>query len=535
MIETLIGAGLGIFIGLAILLGFLFIYRRKLTGSRQAFQALAEKLHGRITRKSVFSGDLLEGLHGGIPFTCRYFMGSRNTPPSLTIQIRIPCPARLTIRKEAWYDRFAKRIGLVAEIRTGDPSFDKTYFFDTDRGDLFLSYLAEPSRKQKIDHLFTLALPVREIVFDQKKGLRIVLSPFRGNDFASVPADQYLDGLVSLSVGLAEAGLPLSHGTSLFPDAPRPPVSSASLVLIFSLVGILILGGAVSLGVGFSEYEPLGNRLILNALAVSAPVALVFLYLIFRWIRGRSSSHRIFLFALILSLAGFPLALTGGAVVTNGYLDQGTEAARVVPVTDRYITKSKDSRTYYLAFPSWQHPGETDRLSVTADLFRTVRPGDRIVVRTKPGFWQEEWIAGIERATTGSPRSETATVLPLPLRLLGIRFYEGGTTRVPMDNRRYASEFPRDSSRYIWCQVDMENGQWQDMDRRYVFSWQYLNPDGSLRGEAEFPFTVHKDWRTAWVNHSWGWDEPGHWPGGRYRVIILVDGKPFGEGTFTIR
>ncbi|HOI72508.1 MAG TPA: hypothetical protein PLO63_00055 [Syntrophales bacterium] len=533
MIETLIGAGLGIFIGVAILLGFLFFYRRKRSGSRQAFRALAEKLHGRVTGKSLFSGDLMEGLHGGIPFTCRYFMGSKNAPPSLTIQIKTPCPARLTIRKEAWYDRFAKQIGLVDEIRTGDPSFDKAYFFDTDRGDLFLSYLADPSRRQKIDQLFTLSLPVREIVFDKKKGVRIVLSPFRGDNFASVPADQYLDGLVSLSVGLAEAGLPLSYGPSLFPDAPRPPVSSAGLVLIFSLLGILILGGAVSLGVGLSEYEPLGNRLILNALAVSAPAALVFLYLVFRWIRGRSSSHRFFLFVLILSLAGFPLALTGGAVVTNGYLDQGTETTREVPVTDRYVTKSKESLTYYLAFPSWQHPGETDRLSVTADVFRTVRPGDRIVVRTKPGFWQEEWIAGIERAAAGSPQSETAATLPI--RLLGIRFYEGGTTSIPMDDRRYASEFPRDSSRYIWCQVDMENGLWQDTNRLYTFRWQYLNPDGNLRGEAELPFTVRKDWRTAWVSHSWGWDEPGQWPGGRYRVVILVDGKPFGEGTFTIR
>lgn len=533
MIETLIGAGLGIFIGVAILLGFLFFYRRKLSGSRQAFQALAEKLHGRITRKSLFSGDLMEGLHVGIPFTCRYFMGSKNTPPSLTIQIRIPCPARLTIRKEAWYDRFAKRIGLVAEIRTGDPSFDEAYFFDTDRGDLFLPYLSDPSRQQKINHLFALSSPVREIVFDQKKGLRIVLSPFRGNDFDSVPADRYMDGLASLSVGLADAGQSLSYGPSLFPGAFRPPVSSAGLALVFLVLGMLILGGAVCLGVGLTEYEPLGNRLILNALAVSAPAALVFLYLVFRWIRGRSSSHRMFLIVLILSLAGFPLALAGGAVVTNGYLDQGTEAARVVPVTDRYITKSKDSRTYYLAFPSWQHPGETDRLSVTADLFRTVRPGDRIVIRSKPGFWKEEWIAGIERAAAGSPRIETAAMLPL--RLLGIRFYEGGTTHVPMRERRFGSEFDGASSRYIWCQVDMENDLWQDSNRLYTFQWQYLNPDGSLRGEAELPFTVRKNWRTAWVSHSWGWDDPGHWPGGRYRVIILVDGKPFGEGAFTIR
>lgn len=522
-----------IFLSIAILLGFLFFYRRKLSRTRQAFRELAERLHGRISRKSLFTGDVMEGLHGGVPFTCRYFMGSKNSPPSLTIRIGIPCSARFRISREAWYDRFAKRIGLAAEIQTGDPLFDKAYFFDTGRGDIFLPYLSDPSRRQQIDHLFSLALPVREIVFD-KKGLRIVLSPFRGDDFASVPADQYLDGLLSLSVGLTDAGHSLSYGQSLSPGAPRPPVSSAGLVLVFSFLGILILGGAVCLGVGLNKYEPLGNRLIVHALAISAPAALVFLYLVFRWIRGRSSSHRFFLFVLILSLAGFPLALTGSAVITNGYLDQGIETPREVPITDRYVTKSKDSQSYNLTFPSWQHPGETDHISVSNEFFRAVRPGDRIVIRTKPGFWQEEWIAGIERTVTGDRRRSDA-ITGRPLRLLGIRFYEGGTSNIPMDSRRYASGFARESARFIWCQVDMENGLWQDGSRHYAFSWQYLNPDGSLRGEVALPFTVRKEWRTAWVSHSWGWDEPGHWPPGSYRVIILVDGQPFGEETFTIR
>jgi hypothetical protein len=459
-------------------------------------------------------------------------MGSRNSPPSLTILIKIPCPAKFTIRQEAWYDRLAKRIGLVAELQTGDPSFDKTYFFDTERGDVFLPYLSEPARRQQIDGLFNLGLPVREIAFD-KKGLRIVLSPLKGDALASVPAEGYLDGLLSLSGGLTDKGHSSSYGRSLFPGAPRPPVSPTGLVLLFSFIAFLIMGGAVCLGFGLSEYEPLGNRLILNALAISAPAALVFLYFAFRWIRGRSSSHRIYLIVLILSLVGFPLALIGSAVTTNGYMDQGVETPREVPVTDRYVTKSKDSQSYYLTFPSWQHPGETNRLSVTVDFFRKVRVGDRIIIRTKPGFWQEEWIAGIERKTAGKRREDTAA--GISLRPQAIRFYEGGTSNVPMNKRRFSSEFARNSSRYIWCQVDMENDLWQDRNRLYTFVWQYLNSDGTLRGEATLPFTVRKDWRTAWVSHSWGWDEPGHWPPGTYRVIVFVDGHQFGEDSFSIR
>lgn len=101
--------------------------------------------------------------------------------------------------------------------------------------------------------------------------------------------------------------------------------------------------------------------------------------------------------------------------------------------------------------------------------------------------------------------------------------------------QRYAREFVRETSRFIYCRVDVQSKLWQTRDRSYSFVWKYINPDDSLRGEVSLPFTVRKEWRTAWVSHSWGWDNPGNWPPGDYRVVVLLDGRPFGEGAFTIR
>lgn len=520
------------FLGIAILLGFLFFLHRKQSRSRQGLRELAERLHGRVTGSSLFTGDLLEGLHGGAPFTCRYFMGSKNSPPSLTIQAKASCPAKLTIRREFWYDRFAKRIGLVAEIQTGDPAFDGSRFLDTDRTDIYLPYLSEAARRQQIDALFNLGYPAREIVFD-RKGVRIVLSPVEGETLAAIPVENYLDGLIRLSSGIPASGLPALYAGVFGSAPPRKPIPLAGLILLFLFLGLLILGGAIALGYGMNEYEPVGNRLVLNALALSAPAALLFLALAFRWIRGRSSSHRVFLFVLLFSLIGFPLAMAGGAVMTNGLLDQGIETAREVPVTDRSYRQNKSSRTYFVSFPSWQHPGQTDRVDVDAAFYRAVRPGDRIVIRTRPGHWGEEWIAGIERTPTQTRREDAAA--EIPLRLLGIRFYESGPSGVPKDERHYAGEFRRETARYIGCQVDMQNDLWRERDRPYTFGWKYLNPDGSLRGELSLPFTIRKEWQTAWVSHHWGWDDPGHWPPGAYRVVVVVDGRPLGEGMFDIR
>lgn len=521
-----------VIIGIAVVLGVLVYYSRKQSRIRQSFEDLARRVQGTVSRKSMVLGDMINGQHKGIPFTCRYFMGSRNNPPFLTIQVGIPCPAKLTIRRKAWYDRFARQIGLITEIQTGDPVFDQTYFLDTDRMNIYQSFFSGAEKRHAVETLYGSGFSVREIVFG-KKDIRIVLSPFPADALATVPIEKYLDALLNLSGGLSSVGYSEASFSYQFPSgSPRPPISGGGLVFLLALNGFFILGGLIALAYGMEQYKSLGHRLIVNALSVSVPILLGYLVVVFRWIRGCSSSHRFFLFILISSLAGFPLAMTGGAVATNGYWDEGTETSRRVSVTDQYCHKNKSNLTYYVAFPSWQNPGQSDRVSVDKDFFKEVRPGDEIIIRTKPGYWQEEWIAGIQKTPEASRRPDASTGIALGLRR--IRFYEDAPSRMPGKDRLYATQFAHKTARYIYCMVDMDNNLWSQKDRLYTFDWQYINPDGNPVCKLSLPFTVRKEWKTAWVSNSWGWNDPGHWLPGSYRVVVLVDGLPFGEGTFTI-
>jgi hypothetical protein len=345
--------------------------------------------------------------------------------------------------------------------------------------------------------------------------------------------EKYLDALLHLSNGLALGDNFTSFSYAPFSGSRRPPIHKGRLALLFILNGFLFLGGVFTLAFGMEQYEPLGNRLILNALSLSVPAALIYLLVVFRWIRGRSSSHRYFLIILILSTIGFPLTMTGGTVLTNGLFDQGSETCHRVSVTDHYYQTSKNNKTYYIAFSSWQSPGRTDRISVPCNFFAIVHPGDNILIRTKPGYWKEEWITGINLAQEIPDQRDVAG--GFPLKLQEIRFYEDGRSNVLNKDRRYATEFARETSRFIYCRLEMESNLWKNKDRSYTFTWKYINPDGSLRGEVSLPFTVRKEWRTAWVSHSWGWDKPGYWPPGDYRVVVLLDGQPFGEKVFTVR
>jgi len=518
-------------LGIGVLIVVLAFYRRKRKRTRRAMEELARSVDAVLSQSSLIGGDIFEGRHNGIPFSCRYFPGSKNSPPSLTVRAGIPCPAKLTIRREAWYDRFARRIGLMAELQTGDPVFDQAYFLDTDRGDIILSYFSEEKKRRAVDALFNLGYPVRKIVFG-KADVQIVLASFPPDAVAAFPLVRCLDEAQNLTGEQTSAGYAASFNRQLFPGNPRRPISRGLLVLLFIINGFLIPAGAFLLAYGMGEHEPLGSRLIINALSLSVAAALFYLAVVFRWIRGRSSSHRHYLMILILSVIGFPLALTGGAVATNGIFDQGTETAHRVPISNLYYHQNKSSRTYYVAFPSWQRSGSTEHIAIPDNLYRVLKPTGEIIIKTKPGYWREEWIVGIEPAA-GSP-GEPDSSGGFPLNLRRIHFYEGGP-RVSDPDKRFATEFDRKTSRYIHCQVDMQNDYWNIKDQSYTFVWKYINPDGSLRGNVSLPFTVRREWRNAWVVSSWGWENPGNWPAGDYRVVVYVNDRLFGEGNFIIR
>lgn len=517
---------------IAVLTGVLVVYNRKQAKARRSFDELARKYQGAVSTKSLMAGYVFEGQQDGMMFSCRFSAGSKNSPPSLTVTVRAPFPARLSLRRKAWYDRFALRIGLTAEIPSGDPAFDQAYYLDTDRGDLLQSYFSQDDKRRAVDALMNLGYPVRKMVFSPND-IGLVLSPFSVDAITAFPLEPCLRELRNLSGSPAPAGYTASNALRSIPGGPRPPINRAGLTGLYLCNGLLIAGGIFALAYGMTMHEPVGHGLIASALLASVPAALLYLAVVFHWIRGRSSSHRHFLIILLLSLAGFPLGMAGGALTTNGLWDQGAETSHRVLITNRHSTQNKNSKTYHLAFSSWQQPGQTDEITVPLTLFRVIRQGDAMMIRTKPGYWREEWITGMEPAPETLNRPDAPAVSTLSFK--SVQFYEGAPSAAQEETKTYATQFAGASSRYIYCRVNMENNLWQTQDRAYTFKWQFLNPDGSRRGEVVRPFTVRKDWWTAWITQSWGWEAPGQWPAGTYRVIVLVDDRPFGEGTFIIR
>ena len=116
----------------------------------------------------------------------------------------------------------------------------------------------------------------------------------------------------------------------------------------------------------------------------------------------------------------------------------------------------------------------------------------------------------------------------------GIKFLESGYNLPDYEDYRYATHFRKYDARYIYTEVDITNNLYNIRNQTHEMVFKYYNPDGSLRGRIDADYEIKSDWKTSWITRGWGWDEPGNWPVGTYKVEVYMDNRFLTEGMFTI-
>jgi hypothetical protein len=130
-------------------------------------------------------------------------------------------------------------------------------------------------------------------------------------------------------------------------------------------------------------------------------------------------------------------------------------------------------------------------------------------------------------------------ILPAPLfaedfTFKSIRFFEAGDDAPEASQRVYMVQFPKSTTRFVWCQIDVENLLYNVREQTHKVVWRYYNSDSTLRGEMHSDFTIKPTWYTSWIQHGWGLDKPGNWLAGTYRAEVWIDGRKIGQDLFTI-
>jgi hypothetical protein len=115
---------------------------------------------------------------------------------------------------------------------------------------------------------------------------------------------------------------------------------------------------------------------------------------------------------------------------------------------------------------------------------------------------------------------------------VALRFFEEGPGPVtPIARRMYATHFDATRTRYVGVEVQLDHAA-PGVVVDYPVSCQYVNPDGSAMGSIEIEFQIQPDWTSSINAHSYGWDDPGEWAPGTYRVVCSGGGRPLAEATF---
>ncbi len=325
----------------------------------------------------------------GRNFLCQYGRGGKNNSADFSMSLPGVVWPSLGVQKENAFHRFSKRIGLTAELESGDRVFDEQFFVDTADMSFYRYVLSSPSRREAIGRLLTgISPPVRQIKAD-KKGITLWIRPFRLKPEADFHLEPYLDSLLCLVDGLeiSTAGAP--H------EEPEGSGFLSRTILLFVLSVAALITGVILLTLGNLWYPPLDSEFFTRGFTYSLPLLPPFWFLSYLAIRGKSWSHRLFFPLILISLVASLFLGYAGMLFTNGFWDESRPADHTCTVQGKHITKSKDSRTFYLTISSWNDPGGSYRINISGKLYEKLQAGQTLRITTRAGYWEQEWIVKI--------------------------------------------------------------------------------------------------------------------------------------------
>ncbi len=131
-------------------------------------------------------------------------------------------------------------------------------------------------------------------------------------------------------------------------------------------------------------------------------------------------------------------------------------------------------------------------------------------------------------------QAEEAAFLRLRSRGRTLRFYEAGKPVIPDDDRVPQTSFESKDARYIWWELELKYPATQT---RIDFRLHaiYINGDDQVIFEDDFDTAAQAGWDHSHHTKGYGWEEPGHWPKGNYRVEIYAGRRMIASNGFSVR
>ena len=114
------------------------------------------------------------------------------------------------------------------------------------------------------------------------------------------------------------------------------------------------------------------------------------------------------------------------------------------------------------------------------------------------------------------------------------RFFISGEDPIASAQRDYSHNFGQANARVIYCELDLNHTR-PGENKAFVMQAVYYDPDGDVYGDVVIEPVVEAG-RTSsnWVL-GYGWDDPGNWDVGTYRVDVYVGKEKIASDSFEIQ
>ncbi|HEY3298404.1 MAG TPA: ankyrin repeat domain-containing protein, partial [Armatimonadota bacterium] len=120
-------------------------------------------------------------------------------------------------------------------------------------------------------------------------------------------------------------------------------------------------------------------------------------------------------------------------------------------------------------------------------------------------------------------------------RITGVRFFEAGKDLPESGDRKYATQFDHQTTRFVYCQADLENLQYNKRGHRETVTMELYRAgrDEPLQSES-MSFDCRKDYASMWGWAKFGSDDVGTLYPRPYTVKVYLNGKLVNESKFTV-
>jgi hypothetical protein len=115
-----------------------------------------------------------------------------------------------------------------------------------------------------------------------------------------------------------------------------------------------------------------------------------------------------------------------------------------------------------------------------------------------------------------------------------VKYFSTGYEMCPQDRRAYRSVFTRKDTTFVGWELGLALPA-PGKRLEYQIKAHWFKPDGSLLTHQTVQTHCEATWTAPWHARSWGYQKPGHWEPGTYRVEFFINGTKAAEEKFTIK